>query len=126
MNKETKKILLIDLDDRRRDSRVKLLQHAGYIVDLRCDYSAAESLDDEGSYDLVIIAIRELPQKTILYSDNLIKANADLPVLLILDQNAFVPRGTLGRHIEDGYPLELMQTVASMLVGSTHIREISA
>ena len=126
MRDETKKILLIDLNDPRRETRIKLLQQAGYDVDLRQDYVAAETLSNEGIYDLVIIAVHALPEKTIHYSDHLVKTNPDLPVLLLVDYGVFVPRGTLGRHIETGHPLEFMQAIAGMLVGSTHIREIPA
>ena len=45
---DSKMILLVDLDDERRASRVKVLQATGYNVDLRRDYVAAERLDDEG------------------------------------------------------------------------------
>src|ERR1700677_78191 len=37
-----KKILLVDLDDLRRHSRVRVLNMAGYAVDLRDDAIAAE------------------------------------------------------------------------------------
>jgi|ERR1700722_4043387 len=126
MNGDTKKILLIDLDDSRRETRIKLLQHDGYDVEVRRDYVTAESLSDEGVYDLVIIAIRELPQKVIEYTDHPAENNPDLPILLLLDHGVFVPRNTLSRHIETGHPIELMQTIASMLVGSIHIREVRA
>src|SRR6202034_3837675 len=41
MGTEAKKILLIDLDDHLRDSRILLLEHAGYDLDLRNNYVAA-------------------------------------------------------------------------------------
>ena len=124
MENDYKKILLIDLDDERRASRVSVLQATGYDVDLRRDYVAAESLDDEGIYDLVIIALHDMPDKTLEYSDHLAKNNPDLPVLLLTDHGVFVPRGTLGRNLKAGNPIELMRTIASMLVGSIHIREV--
>jgi hypothetical protein len=123
---QPKKILLIDLDDPRRETRVHLLQQAGHSVDVRRDYVAAESLSDEGTYDLIIIAIHLNPENVIQYSDNLAKAIPNLPVLLLLDSGVFVPRDTLARHMETGHPIELMKAVASMLVGSTHIRELPA
>lgn len=48
-----KKILLVDLDDERRDSRVGLLTQAGYSVEVRKDRIAAERLDHESTFDLV-------------------------------------------------------------------------
>jgi DNA-binding NtrC family response regulator len=124
MDNDCKKILLIDLDDNRRASRVKLLQASGYDVDLRCDYVAAESLDDEGIYDIVIIALHDIPDRTLEYSDHLAKNNPDLPMLLLTDHGVFVPRGTLSRNLQAGNPIELMKAIASMLVGSIHIREV--
>jgi hypothetical protein len=124
MGTEAKKILLIDLDDHLRDTRILLLEHAGYQLDLRQDYVAAEALDHEGSYDLVLIAVRKLPEETIHYSDQIAKANPDLPILLLTEIGVFVPRGTLSRYLEAGSPKELITTVASMLAGSVHIREI--
>jgi DNA-binding NtrC family response regulator len=126
MGIETKKILLIDLNDSLRDSRILLLKHAGYELDLRRDYVAAEALDHEGAYDLVIIAVRYLPEETILYSDRIAKTHPDLPILLLTDNGVYAPKGTLSRYLEAGTPMEFMKTVASMLAGSVHIREIPA
>jgi hypothetical protein len=58
-----KKILLIDLDDTRRATRVGLLTSSGYDVDLRDDYIAAERLDHEGFFDLVIVALHGHPER---------------------------------------------------------------
>jgi len=124
MGNEAKKILLIDLDDHLRDTRILLLEHAGYELDLRRDYVDAEALNHEGAYDLVLIAVRKLPEETIHFSDQIAKANPDLPILLLTEIGVFVPRGTLSRYLEAGSPKELITTVASMLAGSVHIREI--
>ena len=102
------------------------MQQAGHNVEVRPDYVSAESLSDEGVYDLVIIAVHESPEREIHYSDSLAKANPGLPVLLLIDSGVFVPRDTLALHMETGHPIELMKAVASMLVGSTHIREVPA
>lgn len=119
-----KRLLLIDLDDHRRASRVQLLTATGYEVDVRKDYVEAERLEDPGSYDLVIIALHTQPAKAALYSNRLRKAKPRLPILLLTDLGVFAPHGTLSRSVETGNPAELMKEIAAMLAGSTHVREL--
>ena len=118
------KLLLIDSDDLRRDSRVKLLVGVGYDVDVRNDYIVAEHLGDEGSYDLIVLALHGYPEKAISYSDQLKRNSPRLPVLLLTDFGVFVPPGTLSRSIESGSPYELIEEIATMLAGATHVREL--
>jgi AmiR/NasT family two-component response regulator len=119
-----KKILLIDLNDIRRESRVRLLTHAGYTVDVRTDYVEAERLDHEGRFDLVILALHSDPAKAAHYSDHLCRAKPRLPILLLTDVGVFVPPGTLSRSIETGSPDDLIQEITGMLAGSTSVREL--
>jgi len=49
------KLLLIDCDDARRQSRVQMLESVGYEVATRTDYIAAERADHEGQFDLIIV-----------------------------------------------------------------------
>lgn len=63
MEKQKKRILLIDSNDLMRGSRVRLLSSAGYLVDLRDDSIAAERLDHEREFDIVIIALHGDAQK---------------------------------------------------------------
>jgi len=126
MNGSKLKVLLIDLDDERRDSRVKLLSGVGYEVDVRKDFISAERLDDEGSYDIVILALHALPEKAIEYSDHLHQKTPRLPILLLTDFGVFVPRGTLNRNLASGNPTLLVKEIAAMLVGSSHVRELMA
>lgn len=119
-------ILLIDLDDARRKTRVQMLEKAGYEVRLRNDWIKAEDLDHEGDFDLVIIALHERDLKqAAAYSDRLTKSKPTLPILLLTDTGVFAPKGTLSKSLETGDPVELMRRVASMLAGSTHIHELS-
>jgi hypothetical protein len=120
----SKKLLLIDLDDGRRTSRTHLLTSAGYTVDLRDDYMDAERLDHEGFFDLIILALHGHPDKALAYSDQLSRAKPRLPILLLTDSGVYVPPGTLGHSVETGNPAALMKEIASMLEGSTHIREL--
>jgi DNA-binding NtrC family response regulator len=122
--KNEKKILLVDLDDARRDSRVKIFQSLGYTVDVRNNHITAERLNHEGAYDLVIIALHRQPEAAAIYSDALSKINPQLPILLLTDYGVFVPSGTLSRSMASGSPLELIREVAAMLEGSTHVREL--
>jgi CheY-like chemotaxis protein len=47
------RILLIDADDLRRQSRVQMLESVGYEVETRTNYMAAEQLDHESEFDLI-------------------------------------------------------------------------
>jgi len=122
---EAKRILLIDLDDLRRSTRVELLERAGYEVDLRTDFLTAEAFDHEGEYDLVILALHTHPQLAAEYTDRLTGYKPGLPILLLLDNGVYAPKGTLSQDIESGNPGELMTRIASMLAGSTYIRELA-
>jgi DNA-binding NtrC family response regulator len=119
-----KKILLIDSDDARRKTRVHLLTGSGYTVDLRNDYISAERLDHEGSFDLVILALNGNTQKAIEYRDQLNRRKSRLPILLLTDFGVYVPPGTLSQSVEAGDPAALIREIASMLEGSTHVREL--
>jgi FixJ family two-component response regulator len=119
-----KKILLIDSDDARRKTRVHLLTGSGYTVDLRNDYISAEHLDHEGGFDLIILALNGNTQKAIEYSDQLNRRKPRLPILLLTDFGVYVPPGILSQSIEAGDPAALIREIASMLEGSTHVREL--
>jgi ActR/RegA family two-component response regulator len=119
-----KKILLIDSDDPRRKTRVRLLTGAGYTVDLRDDYISAERLDREGFFDLVILALHGQPEKAIAYSNHLSRGKPLLPILLLTDFGVYVPPGTLSRNVASGDPAVLIGEIASILAGSNHVREL--
>lgn len=121
-----KKVLLIDHDDARRQTRVRMLERAGYEVDLREDHVVAEDKDHESDFDLVILTLhRRQLDEAAAYSERLRSHKPNLPVLLLLDTGVFVPRGTLSPSLETGYPLEFMREVAEMLAGTQHIRELT-
>jgi hypothetical protein len=103
---------------------VRLLAHAGYAVDVRRDHIEAERLDHEGVFDLVIVTLHGEPRRAARYSDDLRRAKPRLPVLLLTDTGVYVPPGTKSHSIETGDPGALIQGVASMLAGSTYIREL--
>ena len=117
------KILLIDLDDTRRQSRVQMLESVGYEVETRTNYVAAERLDHESQFDLIIVTLHSHPEDTVAYSDHLSVIDPKLPILLLTDAGVFVPRGTLNDSVGAGSTTRLIQKVSAMLVGSTHIRE---
>ena len=120
-----KKILLVDYDDTRRKTRVRMLKAAGYDVELRADHEVAEFLDHEDAFDLLILTIhRKKLEEAAAYSERLRKKKPTLPILLLLDTGVFVPRGTLSQSIEADSPVEMMREIAEMLAGSTHIREL--
>ena len=118
------KKLLIDLDDIRRQSRVQMLESVGYEVETRTTYVAAERLDHEGRFDLIIVALHRHPEDTAAYSDHLSRTDPRLPILLLTDAGVFVPKGTLSESVDAGSTTHLIQRVSAMLVGSDHIREL--
>jgi len=128
MGIETKRILLVDLDDTLRESRSRLLEQAGYELDIGLDYAAAEAMCDQGLHDLAIVGVRDWPKDPVRYIEMLAKSNPDLPILLLIDIGVSVPRDVLSRHchLEASSPKELIETVGSMLEGGVHIRKVSA
>jgi hypothetical protein len=102
-----KKVLLVDLDDTRRETRVKLLDTAGYEVDVRVDHVTAERLDRETGYDLIIVALHNRPEDAAAYTDRLTRRTPTLPILLLTDRGVYVPRGTLSQSIGAGDPHSL-------------------
>jgi DNA-binding NtrC family response regulator len=123
-NTATKRILLIDSDDYRRETRVRVLMSAGYEVELRIDHIAAVRLNHEADFDLIILALHAGSEKAAFYGDELHKNNPDLPILLLTDAGVLLPEGTLNLRIEAGRPTELIESVAQLLTQSTHIRTI--
>lgn len=119
-----KKLLLIDSNDFRRESRVRLLTNAGYLVDLRDDYLSAERLDHERDFDLIILALHGDAEKAIAYSNHLSKNTPQQPILLLTDFGVYVPPGALSRSIEAGDPAVLIRELAAMLAGSAYVREL--
>ena len=125
LDQPKKQILLIDLDDERRRTRVAMLAKAGYETRVHLDDIADKGLKSEATFDLVIISLhQDRLERAAAYSEWLRKANPDLPILLLMDAGVFVPHGTLSRSIETGFPFEMMRQIAEMLAGSTHIREL--
>jgi DNA-binding NtrC family response regulator len=122
MPTRSKRILLVDLDDARGRSRIALFKQAGYEVALRSDYISAENFDNEGSFDLVILPLQNQPELAIEYSNQLSKNKPRLPILLLADQGASIPEGTLSPNLSTGNPRELMKEIAAMLGGSDPIR----
>jgi CheY-like chemotaxis protein len=124
---EQKHVLLIDRDDPRRGTRVQLLMDAGYAVRVRKDWALSQTLDSEGEFDLVIIALyREGLKEAVAYGEELRADQPTLPILLLTDVGVFTPKGTLNPCLETGNPVELMTEVAAMLAGNTHIREVDS
>jgi hypothetical protein len=124
---EQKHVLLIDRDDPRRGTRVRMLMDAGYAVRVRKDWVASQALDSEGEFDLVIIALhRDGLKEAVAYGEELRADQPALPILLLTDVGVFTPKGTLNPSLETGNPIELMKEVAAMLAGSTHIREVDS
>ena len=71
------KILLIDLEDARRQSRVHMLESVGYEVETRANYVAAERLDHESRFDLIIVTLHSHPGETAAYSDHLSRTDRE-------------------------------------------------
>lgn len=122
-----KRILLIDSDDARRATSIRMLSAGGYQVEVRDDEVEAELRHGEAMFDLVILSLHKKHlDDAAAYGERLRKKNPTLPILLLLDTGVFAPHGTLSQSLETGVPIEMMERVAEMLAGSTHIRELSA
>ena len=119
-----KRILLIDIEDARRNSRVMLLESAGYSVTINNSHRIAESLEQEYRFDLIVLALHAGPEEAASYSDRLTQRVPHLPILLLTDSGVFAPAGTLSRSMEAGNSRQMLQNVAVMLAGSSYIREI--
>lgn len=123
---EQKRILLVDVDDQRRATRVSLLRHSGYQVETRKDFQAAENSADEGQFDLVIVALHAVPDGTGDYTNRLAETYLGLPILLLTDMGVFVPTWVTSRSTDGSYPAALMAEVASMLTHSLYICKAAA
>lgn len=124
MDHARKRLLLIDNNDSRRESRVRLLTSAGYTIEVRDGYLSAEKLNNVRDFDLIILALHGDVQKAIAYSEQLSKASPPQPILLLTDFGVYVPPGTLSRSIDSGDPAALIKELASMLAGSKYVREL--
>lgn len=120
-----KKILLVDLNDPRRYTRQKLLESAGYEVEMRNDHEIAELLNHELYFDLVVLTLHHKRlQEAAAYGERLSRKNPNLPVLLLTDGGVYAPQPTLSRSLTSGHPLEMLEAVAELLAGSRHIRSV--
>jgi AmiR/NasT family two-component response regulator len=124
MESAKKRLLLIDSNDDRRATRVHLLTGSGYSVDVRDDCLSAERLNHDGDFDLIILALHDNTRRAIAYSDQLTRNAPTQPILLLTDFGVYVPPGTLSGSIESGDPAALIRKLASMLAGSTYVREL--
>ena len=121
------KILLVDFDDARRETRVRVLESRGYEVTIRNDYIASEALDHEDSFDLMILALhRKDLKKSIDYTNRVQRAKPDLPILLLTDAGVYAPKGTLSKSVETDGHAALLASIAEMFDASSHIRELEA
>jgi hypothetical protein len=121
MNIRSKRILLVDLEDARRSTRVELLRSGGYEIFARTLEMEVEG--DEGSFDLIIVTLHDKPESAAAYSDRVAIRFPDLPILLLADQGVSVPPGTVGQSIQTGSPEQLRVEIAAMLNDSIHIRQ---
>jgi DNA-binding NtrC family response regulator len=118
---QPKQILLVDLDDARRATRVRILQDAGYEIQLRSDCGAAEKMNHEDGHHLVLVAAHQTDfHEAASYADRLRQRVPALPVLLLADAGVFVPQGTLSQTLEAGNPPVLLKQIAAMLEQSSH------
>jgi DNA-binding NtrC family response regulator len=121
-----KSILLIDVNDPRRNTRVKLLENAGYAVHISQAPQEVETLGGEQEHDLVLLSLhRDKFIEAVSYADRLQKANPDLPILILSDAGVYVPRGTVSPSIQTGDPDALVKKIAQMLTGGGHIQAIT-
>ena len=120
-----KRILLVDVNDPRAKTRVKMLLAAGYEVEVREDDSISQRLAHEDSFDLILLSLhRGRLEDACAYSDRLAKHFPNLPILLVTDAGIFAQRGTLSRSMDGWDAAAMMKEIASMLAGSRHVPEM--
>ena len=117
------KILVIDLDQMRRESRVRQLANAGYDVNSSDSLDCAECPSNPGTYDLMVCSFHQHPEEAATYVDSLRVSNPQQPILLLTDYGVFVPRGCLTDSPPCG---PLVKEIAGMLTGSSDVEELGA
>jgi hypothetical protein len=117
------KILVIDLDQMRRESRTKQLASAGYEVDSRESHDSIECPSNPGTYDLMVCSFHQHPEESGTYVDGLRVSNPQQPILLLTDYGVFVPHGCLNESPHCG---PLVREIAGVLTGSSEVEELGA
>jgi hypothetical protein len=102
MSDSEKHVLLIDLDDSRGYSRVRLLESAGYGITVHNDHGITKRLANEDRFDSIVLTLHAVPQAAATFSDRLTKSFPCLPILLLTDVGVYVPKWTLSRSMESG------------------------
>ena len=115
------KILVIDLDQMRRESRVKQLANAGYVVDALDFHDCQEYTSNPGIYDLMVCSFHQHPEEATEYVDALRVNNPQQPILLLTDYGVFVPHGCLN---ETPQCAPLVKEIAGVLTGSSDVEEL--
>lgn len=111
-----KSILMVDRDDLRRKTRITLLEAQGAEVTARDNCSTSASLDSEGTFDLLIVAVNgENRDEAAGYVDYVHSSNPKLPILLLRDRGVSLSRDISGRVLEAGDPPRLLLEVGEML-----------
>jgi len=116
------KILVIDLDQLRRESRVKQLANAGYDVDSSDSHDCAECPSNLGTYDLMVVSFHQHPEEATAYVDALRVSNPQQPILLLTDYGVFVPHGCLNETPHCG---PIAKEIAGVLTGSSDVEELN-
>jgi hypothetical protein len=111
------KILLLDQDEGRWESRSKQLANAGYDVTAR---KAHEYPGNLGTFDLMVCAFHENPEDAAVYVDALQVSNPQQPILLLTDYGVFVPKGCLE---DTPHCAPLIKEIAGVLTGNSDVRE---
>lgn len=122
--KDLKRILLIDYQDLRRDTRERLLRNAGYEVVAANRFDLVEGYVEEATFDLVVVSVADSAAgvEAVAYSQRLRAANPTLPLLALSDNCLYLPKESLITVMQSGCPLELIAEVGRTLLESTHIR----
>jgi len=120
-----KRLLLIDANDLRRETRVMLLQHAGYEVAIADCFENVERQIREARFDLVIAQTDDVGKAVMAYGERLRAANPQLPILLLSDLGLFLPKHVLLSSFAAGgpSPVEVLTRIGALLLESTHTRE---
>ncbi|HET9695506.1 MAG TPA: hypothetical protein VFP40_01485 [Terriglobales bacterium] len=118
------RILLVETEHLRRQTRIALLRAAGYEVEI-LDLHQAHQVAHESGFDLIVFALETLENCAFMeYREQVSKVAPMVPFLLVADNGAYAPAESIEKVIAAGNPALLLREVASLLTGSERLRNV--
>jgi hypothetical protein len=109
------RILLVEKEHLRRQTRIALLKTAGYEVEV-LDLHQIHQIGNESRFDLIMFALETLDSSVYLeYRTQVSKMAPLVPFLLVADNGAYAPAESFDRVISAGNPSKILGEVAGIL-----------